>query len=552
MQSHDKRHSDNSKQKKEKRMNYDIKRKIYPLAVLLALTACSQDDEPGGNTLPEGKYPLEIASVTMDVADSEQPWCTNAPQTRVAETADGTSSTWSWDGTERIGVQLYADVATYTLNTDRTLTADKTLYWKDTKNTTCTAWYPAYEGESGTVSLADQSEKLAYVLKGSGEGNYNTPVVLAFSHALAKVRVVFSEGSTADLTNASVSILAPTTCTVDKGNVTAGATIGYIPMHETTYNDGKVCWEANVTPNLTLKDNAFQLVIDGMTVNCSTTEVLTQAGQLHVITLTVNEKGTVVNVSDIIGSEYTVSGNVHLKGDGTARDLKLIMKDGAKLTIENVNLDLGSRDNAITCKGNAIITLKGSNSLVGKYTGGDKSYSGILVERGTLIINGGNNAKLIAGDAICGIGATNGAHITIIGGYIVAGPRSAAGLNVPGIGSAGWNQTCGNITINGGIIESWGGSFSAGIGGAYRGACGDIIITGGNIKAYGGMQSPGIGNGRNASCGNITISGANTVVYAKKGWSSDSPNPVEPIGWNNYNGSCGTVTIGPECTVTQE
>lgn len=263
-------------------------------AMLLSLAACTQDElADGGNTLPEGKYPLEIASVTMDVTHSQQPWSADAPQTRVSENPDGNSSAWEWNGTERIGVQIYADddVATYTLNTDKRLTADKTLYWKDKETTTVTAWYPAYEGESGTVPLDNQSDGLAYVLKGSGTGNYNTPVVLAFAHALAKVQVVFSEASTADLTNASVSILAPTTCMVDKGNVTAGGTTDYIPMHKTTY-DGKDCYEANVTPNLILKDNAFQLVVDGKTVECTTTAVRTEAGQLHVITLEVNEKVT--------------------------------------------------------------------------------------------------------------------------------------------------------------------------------------------------------------------------------------------------------------------
>lgn len=516
-------------------------------AALLLFAACTQDELPGnGNTLPEGKYPLEIASVTMDVTHSQQPWSADAPQTRVSESDDRNSSMWDWDGTEKIGVQLYADgdVATYTLNANQTLTADKTSYWKDKETTTVTAWYPV-ETE---VSLANQKDKLAYVLKGSGTGNYNTPVVLGFEHALAKVRVVFSEESTADLTDASVSILAPTSCTVNKGNVTASGTIDYIPMHKATY-DSKDCYEANVTPNLTLKDNAFQLVVDGKTVKCSTTAVTTEAEQLHVITLTVNEKVTEVNVSDITDTEYTVKGNVHLKGNGQSKNLKLTMEAGSKLTIEDVNLAPTTDGNAITCQGNATITLKGNNTLTGRYADGWDGYSGIFVESGTLIINGDNEAKLIAKGAgfnSAGIGATNGANITINGGYIVANQDGVG--QASGIGSAG---TCGAITINGGIIESWGGSYSAGIGGSNSGECGDIIITGGNIKAYGGLQSPGIGNGDDASCGDITISGASTVVYAKRG-KVDLQKPADPIGWNNYNGSCGTVTIGSECDVTQE
>ena len=219
------------------------------------------------------------------------------------------------------------------------------------------------------------------------------------------------------------------------------------------------------------------------------------------------------------------------------------------MTIEDVNLAPTTDGNAITCQGNATITLKGNNTLTGRYADGWGGYSGIFVESGTLIINGDNEAKLIAKGAgfnSAGIGATNGANITINGGCIVANQDGVG--QASGIGSAG---TCGAITINGGIIESWGGGYSAGIGGSNSGECGDIIITGGNIKAYGGLQSPGIGNGDDASCGDITISGANTVVYAKRG-KVDRQKPADPIGWNNYNGSCGTVTIGSECTVTQE
>ncbi|MDC1882081.1 hypothetical protein POZ24_19010 [Bacteroides uniformis] len=35
-----------------------------------------------------------------------------------------------------------------------------------------------------------------------------------------------------------------------------------------------------------------------------------------------------VNISDISRTGYTVSGNVHLKGDGQTKDLKLIVEAG--------------------------------------------------------------------------------------------------------------------------------------------------------------------------------------------------------------------------------
>lgn len=79
-----------------------------------------------------------------------------------------------------------------------------------------------------------------------------------------------------------------------------------------------------------------------------------------------------------------------------------------------------------------------------------------------------------------------------------------------GIGS-GFNQTVGNITIEGGTITAIGGYDAAGIGSgrAHYGtaSCGDITIMGGTITAMGDQHGAGIGTGSDASCGDITIGG---------------------------------------------
>lgn len=216
-------------------------------ALLLTFSACTNDEPMNPNALPEGKYPLKIASVTMSVESSSEPWGADAPQTRVAENdTDGKSSVWEWDGTERIGVQLYADdddVATYTLNADKTLTPDKTLYWKNKEQTTVVAWYPV-ETE---VSLANQKNKLAYVLKGRGTGTYQDKVSLSFSHALAKVRVLLNGSQAENVKN--VQIKSYTSCTNTQGSIsTDGANEDWITMKPCTYN-GTKCWEANVVPS---------------------------------------------------------------------------------------------------------------------------------------------------------------------------------------------------------------------------------------------------------------------------------------------------------------
>ncbi|WMI93949.1 fimbrillin family protein [Bacteroides fragilis] len=122
-------------------MNKIVSKMIFG-AALLMLAACTQDEIPdNGNTLPEGKYPLEIASVTMDVTHNQQPW--NAPQTRVSENLDGKSS--KWDGGEIIHVKLGNQETTYEVtDADGTLKlTDEQLYWtKRTDNVTASLRLP--------------------------------------------------------------------------------------------------------------------------------------------------------------------------------------------------------------------------------------------------------------------------------------------------------------------------------------------------------------------------------------------------------------------------
>lgn len=49
------------------------------------MTACTQDELADGDTLPEGLYPVEIASVSIGGESSVQPWGADAPQTRAVD-----------------------------------------------------------------------------------------------------------------------------------------------------------------------------------------------------------------------------------------------------------------------------------------------------------------------------------------------------------------------------------------------------------------------------------------------------------------------------------
>lgn len=216
-------------------------------ALLLALgllAACSQDEptDAGGTSLPEGKFPLQIGSITLAAEADRQPWSAGAPQTRVSENDDRGSS--HWDSGDEITVQLGGNqTTTYRVEADGTLTlTGKQLYWtKRTDNVT--AWYPG----SGTIDLSNQSVGLAYVLNATAENaSYDAPVALSFAHALAKVRVKLEGDQADDVTD--VKIKTYTSCILGAdGTLTAGDTEGFISMVKTTY-EGKTCWEANVVP----------------------------------------------------------------------------------------------------------------------------------------------------------------------------------------------------------------------------------------------------------------------------------------------------------------
>ena len=307
------------------------------LAAVLALASCSQDElADGGNMLPDGQYPLEIASATLAVEGSEQPW------TKVGENVDGTGSEFR-EG-DAIRVSLNDKTATYTYD-GSAWTSDTPLYWQSTQQATVNAWYPA----NGSVSLANQSSSLAYVLKGSGDGSYQSGVNLTFTHQLAKVRVVLTGDKASDVTQ--VEIYSYTTCTHSQGTIsTDGASQDWITMHQADYNGTKY-WEANVVPGTITPDKFIRL--NGSSV------------------------ATVSGITDLAaGSMYTVNLNVEAADPGYTIDAdgtyQVYTAEGLQAWAAAMQ---GSEDPNLNCTLTADITLTGTNNWtpVGNY---NYPYSG--------------------------------------------------------------------------------------------------------------------------------------------------------------------------------
>jgi hypothetical protein len=244
------------------------------------------------------------------------------------------------------------------------------------------------------------------------------------------------------------------------------------------------------------------------------------------------------------GSIYNTVNLGTLKRDYTAQNgdvitgtlssnVKISIADGAKVTLRDAHIHGTNRNRqkwaGITCEGDAIISLKGNNDLIGF----DGAYPSIQFPEGkTLIIcdDGSLTSNSIGGfEDNCG-------NIIIEGGTITAKGSGGAGIG------GGYGAKCGNITIKGGTVTATGGDGAAGIGTGDDGSCGNITITGGIVTATGGIMAAGIGSGWGGSCGSITITDGVTKVTATKG--SSATYSIGP----GYQGSCGTVTIGGKVT----
>ena len=288
-------------------------------ALLLATAACTKDELADGDRLPEGQYPLEIARITLGVEGGEaQPWGT--PQTRVSEIADGNSS--KFDADDKFAVQIDGkdEVGTYAVQDNNTVKAETPLYWSDTGEHTVTAWYPA---TGGTLDLSDQSQSLAYLLGGSGTGDYLTPVTLTFAHRLAKVRVTPTGDALGEVQ--SLQLYTYTQCTYEKGTVVQGSQEGWIEMKKCEYTENGAtitCWEANVVPGYEIT----KLRANGTEERNLSAAITPEAGKFYNITLDKNKGYT-----DDGQGNYTVT-----TADGLMNVAELV--NGGKTDI-NITLD---------------------------------------------------------------------------------------------------------------------------------------------------------------------------------------------------------------------
>ncbi len=326
-------------------------------ALLLATAACTKDELADGDRLPEGQYPLEIARITLGVEGGEaQPW--GAPATRVSETVDGTGSVFDAGDPFAVQIDDGTETATYTVQDDGTATSDAPLYWTNTTpNRTVSAWYPATDG---TLDLGDQSQSLAYLLSGSGTGDYQTPVTLTFTHQLAKVRVTPIGDALDEVT--SLQLYTYTRCTYEKGEVVQGSQEDWIEMMKCEYTENGnaiTCWEANVVPGYEIT----KLRANGTEERNLSAAITPEAGKFYDITLD-KDKG----YTDDGQGNYIVT---------TAEGLKAVA-DIANNGNLGINITLTENINLTDMEWTPIGTNY-NNAYTGIFDGNGKTITGLTV-----------------------------------------------------------------------------------------------------------------------------------------------------------------------------
>ena len=239
---------------------------------------------------------------------------------------------------------------------------------------------------------------------------------------------------------------------------------------------------------------------------------------------------SVTTETDGDGFEYFAAKNGQILTGNLNNNYKYVsIPDGATVTLSSVTF----KNVCIQSNGAATINLEGTNTIENEF-----DY-GILIESGTLTIQGSGSLSATGGDGTAGIGGDDRANLVIKSGNITA----QGGSSCAGIGS-GPSGEFGSITIEGGTVNATGGEGGAGIGSGETGSCGNISISGtAYVTATGGCDAAGIGSGRNGSCGDISIANTVTSVTATSGRGY-----AQSIG-ASAGGMCGTVTIG--CTLDE-
>ena len=464
----------------------------------MCFVSCSQDELiDNGGALPEGKYPLQIATVT--IADGQ-------PSTRVTENDDRMGSTWEvgdliyvkFEGQDEVGTLRVTDATTGAVEV-----VDNQLYWTS-PSATIIAWHTS-SGEPDKMDVSDQTGGIAYMVGCKTQVHFGETINLSLSHQLSKVRVYPNDFDASAL--AGITLKYPAAYTITDGTLTASSADGVIRMYSTTA-EGRTCFEATVIPGTLTSSNTFVVArADGGEYEMGVpTDFTLDVGKVSIVEI-VGGESPWIDLSSL-GETYTISGDGshYFYGSGVYSIRVAAGNPAIHLLDASISVSSG---NAISIESgaNATIQVIGNSVLQNTATGYDTSYSG--------------------GYSLTG-----------------AGIFAAEGSTVTVTSRDRYNDV---LTVRGGSAGSGIGGYVTGYSRAPN--CGDIVITNATVYAYGSYPTssvqvaPGIGGAGCGSCGNITINDATVYAYgvASEGYSSSAIG--SGMSFRDDRGTFGTITI---------
>ena len=247
-------------------------------ALLIALTACTQDDL-GGSTLPEGEYPLVIRATGLQAVAT--PASTRA-------TVDG-----NWQGVQTVAVEMGGTVKEYDVTASdadgyqsATLSSDTDpFWWTSREDITVSAWWPYGTTMPDVVVKEDQSTKEGFegsdfISAEAQTVQFDNPT-LEFSHRTARITVHLKPG--AGIPSVSGADVYVTGLGTDNGN----------PATIKTYEAGGDTYEALTAPQ-TVKANTPFIQVDlggGTYYFRPQSDVVLEAGSRYTYTVNVNATG---------------------------------------------------------------------------------------------------------------------------------------------------------------------------------------------------------------------------------------------------------------------
>ena len=537
-------------------------------ALLIALTACTQDELADDNRLPEGEYPVIIRATGLSVEATPQA----APSTRA--TVDG-----DWQGVQTVALKMGDAVKEYTVTTtdadgykSATLSCENDPhYWTSRDPITVSAWWPLDDTDitrMPAVKVAEDQSKLAdfqnsdFISAENQTVKFDDPT-LEFTHRTARVAIELKPGTGfTSVDGATVSLVS---LSADNGNPTAIK----------TYHASGNSYEALTAPQTVAKGEPFiRVELGGGTFYFRPqNDVVLEAGNRYTYTVKVNATGLTLAGCEIGkwddgGGESGAAEDLGYNYDTTTKTYTVYNADGLLAWNE-----AAQKDPSINCTLSADINMAGkewtpigtdeNNSYNGTFDGNGKTITGLTVNQSEKNYAGlfgclGSDGKVqnltlenVHISGVFYVGSVVGTNFGTVSGCTASGNITGTKSCIGGVvgqnkGTVTGCTVSGNISNNqytGGVVGENFGTVSA----CYH-ATGDVT---GNINYVGGVVGWNY-YGTVTACyhvnGNVTATGnwVGSVAGYNGGVGSvtacywnDSPDPG--IGYDNGSGQATKV-----------